>query len=115
MNAGKRSVRGRAERAFTLAGSLRTQLICGLGLLGVSTLAVADCRLELELLSRDLKGLALTEAQVQQMAPFVDDALKRCRVGREDAAVVYLDKARAVAGIPKKVDDLDLPDPPGKK
>ena len=44
-----------------------------------------------------------------------DDALKRCRVGREDAAVVYLDKARAVAGIPKKIDDLDLPEPPGKK
>lgn len=46
------------------------------------------------------------------MAPFVDDALKRCRVGREDAAVVFLDKARAVAGIPKKPDDLDQADPP---
>lgn len=78
-------------------------------------MATADCRIELELLSRDLKGVALTDTQIQQMAPFVDDALKRCRVGREDAAVVYLDKARAVAGIPKKVDDLDLPEPPGKK
>ncbi len=82
------------------------------GLLALPSLASADCRLELELLGRDLKGLALTDTQIQQMAPFVDDALKRCRVGREDAAVVFLDKARAVAGIPKKPDDLDQADPP---
>ena len=87
----------------------------GFLVLGAALPASADCRIELELLSRDLKGVALTEAQILQMAPFVDDALKRCRVGREEAAVGFLDKARAVAGIPKKVDDLDLPDPPGKK
>ena len=84
-------------------------------LLGAVPLAWADCRLELELLGRDLKGVSLTDMQIQQMAPFVDDALKRCRIGREDAAIGFLDKARAVAGIPKKVDDLDLSASPGKQ
>lgn len=71
----------------------------------------ADCRLELELLGADLKGIVLTEQQKLQLAPFVDDALKRCRLGREDAAQYYLDKARAVAGITRKPDELGSPSP----
>ena len=72
---------------------------------------LADCRLELELLGADLKGIVLTEQQKLQLAPFVDDALKRCRLGREDAARYYLDKARAVTGITRKPDDIDTPAP----
>lgn len=71
--------------------------------------ARADCRLEVELLGADLKGVALTEQQKQQLAPLVDDALKRCRLGREDAALHYLERARAVADITRKPDDLDQP------
>ena len=113
---GKRSVRGLAERAFTPATRLGLQGIgYGFLLFSIAPWTSADCRIELELLSRDLKGVSFTDIQIQQMAPFVDDALKRCRVGREDAAVGFLDKARAVAGIPKKVDDLDLPVSPAKQ
>ena len=71
--------------------------------------ALADCRLELELLGRDLKGLPLGEAQKLRLAPLIDDALKRCRLGWEAAALAYIDKARAAAGIERPVDDLEAP------
>lgn len=73
--------------------------------------AHADCRLELELIGADLKGIVLTEQQKLQLAPLVDDALKRCRLGREEAALQFVEKARAVAGITRKPDDLDSPGP----
>ena len=77
--------------------------------------ASADCRLELELLSADLRGVKLTEARLQQLAALVDEALKRCGIGWEASAQEYIAKARAVAGAPKR-DWLDDPMPtPGKK
>lgn len=69
--------------------------------------AGADCRLELELLGHDLRGVALTESQRLALAPLVDDGIKRCRLGREREAEVYFEKARAVAGIVRPADDLD--------
>jgi hypothetical protein len=78
-------------------------LVCACG--GVQ----ADCRLELELIGTDLKGVRLTESQKLQLAPLVDNAQKRCRLGREAAAQDDLKKARAVAGIERNDDDLDLP------
>lgn len=71
--------------------------------------ARADCRLELELIGTDLKGVRLTEQQKLQLAPLIDDAQKRCRLGREDAAQQYLAKARALAGIERRDDDLEPP------
>lgn len=71
--------------------------------------AGADCRLELELLGHDLKGVALTESQRLALAPLVDDGIKRCRLGREREAEAYFEKARAVAGIVRPADDLDAP------
>lgn len=78
----------------------------------VSVGARADCRLELELIGTDLKGLRLTEVQKLQLAPLIDDAQKRCRLGREEAALQYLAKARTLAGIERRDDDLDLPTHP---
>lgn len=75
----------------------------------IVTEAPADCRLELELIGTDLKGVRLTELQKLQLAPLIDSAQKRCRLGREEAAQQYLVQARAVAGIERKVDDLDPP------
>lgn len=80
-----------------------------LGVLVVTAGARADCRLELELIGTDLKGVRLTELQKQQVAPLIDDAQKRCRLGREEAALQYLAKARTLAGIERKDDDLDPP------
>lgn len=94
----------RSARAARLAG------LAGLALAGG---AGADCRLELELLGRDLKGVALSETQRLTLAPLVDDGIKRCRLGREQEAEAYFLKARTVAGILRPVDDLDEPPVPG--
>ncbi|MCA3133775.1 MAG: hypothetical protein ING70_08065 [Rhodocyclaceae bacterium] len=88
------------------AGAARLAGLVGLAL---AETAGADCRLELELLGRDLKGVALTEVQRLTLAPLVDDAIKRCRLGREREAEAYFQKARAVAGIQRPADDLDEP------
>ena len=108
MNRVRRSA-DRAPRALPFAGLRRsTGVFCVTALVGLSS-ARADCRLELELIGADLKGVVLSEQQKLQLAPLVDDALKRCRLGREEAALAFLEKARAVAGITRKVDDLDAP------
>lgn len=94
----------------TFAAGLFLALAAGSALLILAAAPVhADCRLELELIGTDLKGIVLTEEQKLRMAPMVDDASKRCRLGREEAALQFLDKARAVAGITRKPDELDLP------
>jgi hypothetical protein len=72
---------------------LTTTLLC------LPAAALADCRLEVELLATDLKGVPLTEAQKFQMAPLIDEALKRCRIQREAASLEYIAKARRVAGV----------------
>jgi len=71
--------------------------------------ALADCRLELELLGHDLHDKKLTENQKFGLAAWVDLALKHCRTGHEQAAMDDIAKARRVAGIPKRdpLDDLD--------
>ncbi len=84
-------------------------LLAGVLLVVPAAPAGADCRLELELLGHDLKGVALTESQRLALAPLVDDGIKRCRLGREREAEAYFEKARAVAGIVRPADDLDTP------
>jgi|NOAtaT_6_FD_contig_31_1652359_length_478_multi_4_in_0_out_0_2 hypothetical protein len=86
------------------------RLLCLAACLSAATPAFADCRLELELIGIDLKGVRLTEQQKLAVAPLIDEGLKRCRLGRETAATVYFDKARKVAGIERRDDD-DLPAP----
>lgn len=77
-----------------------------------STNVFADCRLEIELLSQDLKGVPMTEPQKQRVAPLIDEALKRCRVAREADSLVFIAKARRAAGIEERD---DAPDPPPRK
>ncbi len=89
--------------------------LAALALSALSQVAGADCRLELELMSADLRGVKLTEAQSQQLAAWVDEALKRCGMGWEASAQEHIAKARAAAGIPKR-DWLDDPGSnPGEK
>jgi hypothetical protein len=66
--------------------------------------AHADCRLELELLGAALSQARATisQAQGQQLAPFVEDALRYCRTGHEAQAVRAIERARAIAGVPKR-------------
>lgn len=91
------------------------RIAAALALAALAQVAIADCRLELELIGADLRGVKLTESQSQQLAALVDDALKRCGIGWEASAQEYITKARAVAGIPKR-DWLDDPEPsPGMK
>lgn len=80
-------------------------------LLAASPIARADCKLELELIGRDLRNARLSEATKLQFAPVLDDAIKRCRIGREAAAMAYFARARKIAGIETAPDDLDAPAP----
>jgi hypothetical protein len=77
---------------------LTTTLLC------LPAAALADCRLEVELLATDLEGVTLTESQKFQMAPLIDEALKRCRIQREAASLEYIAKARRVAGVERNED-----------
>jgi hypothetical protein len=86
------------------------RILPALAFAAVAQVASADCRLELELMSADLRGVKLTEAQSQRLAALVDEGLKRCGMGWESSALEYIAKARAVAGIPER-DWLD--DDPG--
>lgn len=90
------------------------RILSALALAWFAPLAAADCRLELELLSAQLRGVKLSEAQSHELAALVDEVLKRCRMGWEASALEYIAKARAVAGIPKR-DWLDHPEPPEAK
>jgi hypothetical protein len=74
-----------------------------------ATSVFADCRLEIELLGTDLKGVAMTEPQKQRVAPLIDEALKRCRVAQEAASLAFIAKARHAAGIEVRDDDPDAP------
>jgi hypothetical protein len=66
----------------------------------------ADCALEIELLGQDLGRAKITQYQGQQLAPFVDEALRYCRTGHDGLAVQSVEKARRVAALPKR-DPLD--------
>lgn len=77
-----------------------------------STSVFADCRLEIELLGTDLKGVQMTEPQKQRVAPLIDEALKRCRIAQEAASLGYITKARRAAGIEERD---DAPDAPSRK
>lgn len=74
--------------------------------------ARADCRLEIELIGIDLRQVRLSESQKLAMAPFIDDGLKRCRLGRDAEAMTYFEKARKAAGIERHDDDPDADPPP---
>jgi hypothetical protein len=91
---------------------LAERIFSALAVIALAQVAPADCRLELELMSADLRGVRLTEAQSHELAALVDEVLKRCRMGWEASALEYIAKARAVAGIPKR-DWLDDPEPAG--
>lgn len=92
---------------------MRHAVVTLASLLGLaSTDVFADCRLEIELLSRDLKGVPMTEPQKQRVAPLIDEALKRCRVAREGDSLEFIAKARRAAGIEERD---DAPDPPPRK
>ena len=68
--------------------------------------AHADCTLELELLGTELRQVRITQLQGQQLAPFVEDALRYCRTGHDALAVQAIDKARTIAHITRR-DPLD--------
>ena len=84
----------------------------GLILVLVTFPARPDCRLEIELMGSDLHGVPLTEGQKLELAPLVDAAQKHCRIGREAEAVDYIERARRVAGITRRPDDLEDDEPP---
>ena len=69
--------------------------------------AHADCQQQLQLLATDLKNVALTEMQKQDLGGLVDDARRYCWVHREQPAMEYIAKARRVAGIKPPREEFD--------
>jgi hypothetical protein len=95
-----------SKAASTLrAGTLRTGLFTVLVLSAPATLA--DCAEQLQRLSTDLRGVTLTEMQKQTIGGIVDEARRYCWVHREEIAMVYVVKARNVAGIKPAASEND--------
>lgn len=82
---------------------IETALILRTGVMAVLVSCVpssfADCAEQLQRLSTDLRGVALSETQKQSIGGIVDEARRYCWVHREEIAMVYVTKARNIAGI----------------
>ncbi|MEO8164201.1 MAG: hypothetical protein ABI619_02280 [Betaproteobacteria bacterium] len=85
--------------------ALVSMMIAGLLMLPATTRA--DCQQQLQQLAVDLRGLDLTDTQLQTIGGLVDDARRYCWVHREDPAMDYLAKARRAAGIKPLVEEFD--------
>ena len=79
-----------------------------MGSLFVASLAAhADCAQQLQQLSTDLHGVALTETQKQAVGGMVDEARRFCWVHREEPALEIIAKARRAAGIKPSEKEFD--------
>ena len=87
----------------------RTLFLCiAAGSLAGSPVDVhADCQQQLQQLSTDLRGIALTETQKQTIGGMVDDARRYCWVHREAPAMQIITRARRVAGIKPPGEEFD--------
>jgi hypothetical protein len=94
------------RRPRTRAGGTLILSLAGVAVLALPAAARADCALEIELLGQDLGRMKLTQHQGQQLAPFVDEALRYCRTGHDGLALESIEKARRVVALPKR-DPLD--------
>ena len=84
---------------------LRTGLIAAIALCAPA--AIADCAEQLQRLSTDLRGITLTETQKQTIGGIVDEARRYCWVHREEIAMIYVAKARNVAGVKPAASEND--------
>lgn len=69
--------------------------------------ALADCQSQLRLLADDLKDVALTETQKNELAAVVYEARRYCWVHQEKPAMGFIGKARRVAGLKPPADEFD--------
>ena len=67
----------------------------------------ADCQQQLQLLGTDLRDVVLTETQKQDIGGILDDARRYCWIHQERPAMVFIAKARRVAGIRPPPDEFD--------
>ena len=84
---------------------LRTGVI--VALVSCAPASLADCAEQLQRLSTDLRGVALSETQKQTIGGIVDEARRYCWVHREEIAMVYVVKARNIAGIKPAASEND--------
>lgn len=101
-------LRNSAQRGFSFPEVLvKPASILLLGALAVAGPALADCQQQLQLLGTDLKGVVLTETQKQDIGGILDDARRYCWIHQERPAMVFIAKARRVAGIRPPPDEFD--------
>jgi hypothetical protein len=67
----------------------------------------ADCEQQLQRLSTDLRGIALTETQKQTIGGMVDDARRYCWVHQEAPAMEIITRARRVARLKPAGEEFD--------
>jgi hypothetical protein len=91
----------RKETTFTLRAGLLALLFFR------APATLADCAEQLQQLSTDLRGVTLTESQKQTIGGIVDEARRYCWVHREEIAMIYVVKARNVAGIKPAASEND--------
>ena len=78
-----------------------------LGALAAAGSARAGCQQQIQLLGTDLKDVVLTETQKQDIGGLVEDARRYCWIHQERPAMVFIAKARRVAGIRPPPDEFD--------
>lgn len=85
--------------------------LVGAAMLPPPARAFSVCQDEIESITRGARAVQMTEQQKLEFAPLMEDAIKRCRIGREEVALLYFARARAVVGMPpRKAVDAEDPD-----
>ena len=90
-----------------ISGKLSLPFVAIATLLVLPLAAQADCQQQLQQLSTDLHGIALSETQKQTIGGMVDDARRYCWVHREEPAMEIIAKARQTAGIKPPGEEFD--------
>ena len=100
--------RGRAQRDLSWVRSkIEAFVVAASAMLALTGAAQADCQKQIQLFGEDVKNIALTQTQKQDIGGILDDARRHCWAHLEQAALDYVARARRTAGIGPLREEFD--------